>query len=166
MDSVRVLIEFLTVIIALIALLHTRKEYLSHKQTEYHKLLSQLNKRYVCNEDMQDVVRYLRDKEPSNKQPSLYQLEVFLRFFEELGLYMKTDSIKTEDVDRFFGFYLRQLYSSLRGKALLEQLGEEENDLELLQLVKIKLKKNNYYETTINFGSIVPMLRSNFVCSV
>ncbi len=89
---------------------------------------------------MQDVVRYLRDKEPSNKQPSLYQLEMFLRFFEELGLYMKTDSIKTEDIDRFFGFYLRQLYSSLRGKALLEQLGEEENDLELLQLVKIKLK--------------------------
>ena len=26
--------------------------------------------------------------------------------------------------------------------------------------------KIDYYETTINFGSIVPMLRSNFVCSV
>ena len=137
--DVKLLFELTTVIIALFALLYTRKEYVAKKRTEYHKLLSQLNKRYICNEDMQDVVRYLRDKAPSDTEPSLYQLEVFLRFFEELGLYMKADSIKAEDVDRFFGFYLRQLYSSSRGKALLEQLGEEEIKLELLQFVKVKL---------------------------
>lgn len=137
--KIRLLFEFVTVIIAILTIWQAWKAYYSHKLTEYHKLFSQLNERYENNGDMQDVVKYLREKEPSNKQPSLYQLEVFLRFFEELGLYMKTDSIKADDVNRFFGFYLRQLYTSPRGKTLIKQLGEEENDLELLQLVKTKL---------------------------
>lgn len=139
MDIIKLLIELVTVIVAILTVWQAWKAYSAHNITEYHKLFSQLNKRYENNEDMQDVVRYLRDKEPSDKQPSLYQLEVFLRFFEELGLYMKTDSIKSEDVNRFFGYYLRQVYTSPRGKKLLLQLGEEEKDLELLQLVKTKL---------------------------
>ena len=139
MNTVKLLIELLSALIALIALLMAGKEYLRHKQTEYHKLFSKLNKRYESSEDIQDVIRYLRDKEPSNQRPTLYKLEVFLRFFEELGLYMQTESIDPIDVDRFFGFYLRQLYSSSRGKVLLKQLGKEEKELELLQLVKAEL---------------------------
>lgn len=69
----------------------------------------------------------------------MYQLEVFLRFFEELGLYMETNSLKTADVDIFFGFYLRQLYTTAKGKELLQRLGEEEKKLDLLQIVKQKL---------------------------
>ena len=88
---------------------------------------------------MQAVVKYLRDKEPIGDKPSLYQVEVFLRFFEELGLYMRTGSIKARDVDTFFGYYLKQLYTTTKGKALLEQLGEEEKQLALLQIVKQNL---------------------------
>ncbi len=69
----------------------------------------------------------------------MYQLEVFLRFFEELGLYMKTDSLKAKDVDKFFGYYLRQLYTTPNGRLLLDEFGEEEKDLDLLQIVKEKL---------------------------
>ncbi len=89
---------------------------------------------------MQAVVKYLRDKEPEGDYISLYQLEVFLRFFEELGLYMETNSLKTKDVDNFFGYYLRQLYTTAKGKELLQRLGaEEEKKLTLLQVVKQKL---------------------------
>ena len=139
MESIRLILEFVTVIVALFTLWNAWKKYSAHNITEYHKLFSQLNKRYESSEDMQDVVRYLRNKEPSDKRPSLYQLEVFLRFFEELGLYMRTESVEAEDVDRFFGFYLRQLYSSSRGKQLLIQLDDEEKELELLQFVKAQL---------------------------
>lgn len=73
----------------------------------------------------------------------MYQLEVFLRFFEELGLYMDTNSLETNDVDKFFGYYLRQLYTTSNGRLLLEELGEEEKKLDLLQIVKTKLKINS-----------------------
>ena len=102
-------------------------------------MFSQLNRRYEKNGDIQTVIKFLREKEPEGDYITLYQLEVFLRFFEELGLYMSTDSLETQDVDEFFGFYLRQLYKSSKGKALLARLGEEEKKLELLQVVKEKL---------------------------
>lgn len=139
MEVIRLMLELVTVIVTIIALLQAWKAYSAHNTTEYHKLFSQLNKRYERNENMQAVVKYLRDREPIGEKPSLYQLEVFLRFFEELGLYMRTDSLKSEDVDEFFGYYLRQLYTTSRGQALLEQWGDEEKKLDLLQLVKSEL---------------------------
>jgi hypothetical protein len=139
MVTLKILIEGLSLILAIVALLLARKEYNSHKMTEYNKLFSQLNRRYEKNENMQTVVKYLRDKEPSNDIPSLYQFEVFLRFFEELGLYMKAGSLNSDDVDDFFGYYLRQLYTTPRGEKLLSLLGDEEKQLELLQTVKNKL---------------------------
>ena len=140
MAVITFLFEGLTAIVALMALLLALREYSSHKATEYNKLFSQLNRRYERNNNMQDVVRYLRNKEPFGEKPSMYQLEVFLRFFEEVGLYMKTDSLKTNDVDKFFGYYLRQLYTTKKGRLLLDELGEEEKELDLLQIVKEKLK--------------------------
>ena len=111
---------------------------MGYKEKEYNKLLSQLNKRYVSNKDVQDVVQYLRIVDPENKVPSTYQLELFLRFFEELGLYLKTKSIKVTDVDSFFGFYLKQLYTSDKGKILLKKL-KDDNEWENLKVCKEKL---------------------------
>ena len=139
-EFAKLILEGITALVAFIALLIARNEYQSHKRTEYHKLFSQLNKRYEGNKDIQDVIKYLREKESYDQEPSMYQLEVFLRFFEELGLYLITNSIKAEDVNCFFGYYLQRLYTSPQGKSLLKQLGEEEKDLELLQHVKTKLK--------------------------
>lgn len=140
MEQIKIIVEVLTCLVACIAFCLAWKEYMSRKRTEYHKLFSQLNRRYEKNESMQAVVKYLRDNEPEGDYISLYQLEVFLRFFEELGLYMETNSLKTKDVDNFFGYYLRQLYTTAKGKELLQRLGaEEEKKLTLLQVVKQKL---------------------------
>lgn len=139
-DWAQVVIEGLALAIAAGALWYTREEYLSHAVKEDNKLFSQLNRRYEKNHNIQKVVRYLRDFEASDKEPSLYQLELFLRFFEELGLYMETDSIDTDRVNIFFGHYLRQLYKTKRGRGLLLKLGlKEEQKLTLLQNVKLKL---------------------------
>lgn len=139
METIKIMCESVGVLIALVTVWQAWLAYNSHKDTEHNKLLSQLNKRYENNDTMQAVVKYLRDKEPIGDKPSLYQVEVFLRFFEELGLYMRTGSIKARDVDTFFGYYLKQLYTTTKGKALLEQLGEEEKQLALLQIVKQNL---------------------------
>lgn len=139
MEQIKIIVEVLTCLVACIAFCLAWKEYMSRKRTEYHKLFSQLNRRYEKNESMQAVVKYLRDKEPEGDYISLYQLEVFLRFFEELGLYMETNSLNAADVDTFFGYYLRQLYKTPKGQKLIQGLGSEEQELKLLQVVKQKL---------------------------
>ena len=137
----QVIVEILALVVAAGALWYTRKEYVSHKVKEDNKLFSQLNRRYENTQQIQEVVRYLRDKEASDREPSLYQLELFLRFFEELGLYIETNSLDAGRVNDFFGFYLKQLYETERGRNLLNKLGEEEElKLKLLQQVKQELK--------------------------
>lgn len=126
-------------IFALIALIVAYVEYKSHNKTDEHKLFSQLNRRYQENNDIQYVVKYLRDKEPSEQEPSLYQLELFLRFFEELGMYMSTNSLDAGNADVFFGFYLRQLYRTHRGKELLARLNGDDSQLEYLNTLKRKI---------------------------
>ena len=137
------IIEITNSILALMAVLAggiSWFEYLSHKKKEENKLFSQLNKRYERNDDIQTVIKYLRSQEPSDKAPNLYQLEIFLRFFEELGLYIMDGSINVKKVEIFFKFYLQQLYTTEKGKSLLQRLGlEEEKNLELLQDVKYAL---------------------------
>ena len=45
------------------------------------------------NTHIQKVVRYLRDFDASDEEPDAYEVEVFLRYFEELGTYLKRKSL-------------------------------------------------------------------------
>lgn len=138
-DWVQAMAAVSAVIVAIIALSLTWNEYKDKKKTDNHKLFSQLNRRYERNDNIQTIVKYLREKEPIGAEPDMYQLEVFLRFFEELGLYMETNSLNPDEVNRFFGFYLHQLYCTNKGRKLLDKLGGEDKHLELLQKVLTKL---------------------------
>ena len=111
---------------AIIAGLISFIEYKNHKPKEYNKLLSQLNRRYLNNNDIQVVVRYLREIDADNEVPRPYQTELFLRFFEDLGVYLRNGNLPIEDVDNFFGFYLERMYNTERGKELLSQINNEE----------------------------------------
>lgn len=112
--------------------------YLFHEKKENIKLLSQLNERYLDSEDIQIVVRYLREIDADTKVPRPYQTELFLRFFEELGLYMKKYKLPKEDVKNFFEFYLERLYTTERGKELLANIAHDEKEWELLNIYKEK----------------------------
>lgn len=114
-------------------------EYKSHKQKENNKLLSQLNRRYVNSEDIQTVVRYLRDIGADDTKPTPYQTELFLRFFEELGVYLRNNDNLKEDFDNFFGFYLKQMYCKERGKELLAAINNEEEKWKYLNEYKNKV---------------------------
>ena len=132
MEYAKIVIDFLMLLVAGTALWYARKEYLGQKIKENHKLFSQLNRRYEMNNNIQTVVKYLRDIGPSDEKPTLYQVEMFLRFFEELGIYTKTNSLDKKELFDFFGFYLKQLYTTERGKQLLKPLKGEDMELSLL----------------------------------
>lgn len=126
-------------IMAIIAGAVSLFEYNSHKQKENNKLLSQLNRRYINNEDIQTVVKYLRNIDADDTKPSTYQTELFLRFFEELGVYLRDNDEFKDDFNNFFGFYLEQMYSKDRGKELLAAINYEEENWDYLNQYKKKV---------------------------
>lgn len=126
-------------IMAIIAGAISLYEYKRHKQQENNKLLSQLNKRYINSKDIQTVVRYLRNIDADDTKPTAYQTELFLRFFEELGVYMRDNVDLKDDFKNFFGFYLKQMYSKDRGKELLAAINYEEEEWDYLKEYKKKV---------------------------
>ena len=140
------IINLLLLIVALAAFILSIKELRSYKQKENNKLLSQLNERYLKNTDMQAVVKYLRDFEPEGDEPSAYQVELFLRFFEELYVYLRYDGLNTEDVIEFFNYYFDKLYHSERGKKLIEKIHHHDEGLIYLNGYKAIIKFNDKYD--------------------
>ena len=126
------IINLLILIVALSAFILSIIELRSYKQKESNKLLSQLNKRYLTNNDMQAVVKYLRDIDPTDEEPSAYQVELFLRFFEELNVYLRHGNLKPNDVITFFNYYFDRLYHTERGKNLLKKINHEDEKLDYL----------------------------------
>lgn len=136
------IIDLLILIVALSAFILSIIELRSYKQKENNKLLSQLNRRYLENSNVQAVVKYLREIDSSNVIPTAYQIELFLRFFEELGVYLRNNSLKVEDVKNFFGYYFERFEKSDRGKVLKEIINHEDERLEYLEIYKNKTGLN------------------------
>lgn len=133
------LAEWSLVIMAVIAAVISLIGYWGHNVKEKNKLLSQLNKRYINNSDMQIVVKYLREIDPENEEPTTYQLELFLRFFEELGVYLRNGNLSKKDANNFYNHYLERLYSTERGKKLLARINGEDKKLGYLNIYKKKV---------------------------
>lgn len=120
-------------IVAVVAAIISLVELHSHKAKENNKLLSQLNRRYLSSEDIQVVVRYLRKFDASDEEPTAYQVELFLRFFEELAVYLKTKSLKKDDVKEFFNYYFYRFETSDRGDLLKTKIKNEDSKLHYLK---------------------------------
>ena len=140
MDCVDTACNIFLSVCTFISVIYVYIQYKSYKKKEEYELFSDLNKRYQDNDDIQTVIKYLRDNEYEDVQPTVYQLEIFLRFFEELGMYMQSNSIDTLNVEKFFLYYLEKLYTSERGMRLLEKLNGEDNELTYLNTLKEKTR--------------------------
>lgn len=125
-DPISAVANSIMAVMAIVACAVSYYQYRKHKVQVNDKLLSQLNRRYVGNSDIQAVVKYLREIDASNEVPNAYQTELFLRFFEELGVYLRNDSLPVGDVKNFFNFYLKQMYATERGRSLLKHINNEE----------------------------------------
>lgn len=128
-------------IVAVIAVLVSIYEIQVHKRKEDRKMFSQLNERYVNNKDIQAVVRCLRDFDPEDTEPSSYQVELFLRFFEELGLYLETNSINAKDVHEFFDYYFDRFESTPIGNGLAEKIKQNHKSWKYLNVYREKMRQ-------------------------
>lgn len=126
-------------VVAIVAVVVSIVELQSHKKKENNKLLSQLNNRYILTPEVQKVVRYLRENEPSDEEPSAYEVELFLRFFEELAVFLNTGSLKPEDIREFFNHYFDRFENSERGKLLKAKIKNEDKEWDYLKIYREKM---------------------------
>ena len=92
--------EILTAVIALLASIVTYNEYISVKDSKQAQVLSEYNKRYSEDPNIVAVVQYLNyidtdgmANNPVRRKPSNYEVEMFMRFFEELCLQLPLVSL-------------------------------------------------------------------------
>ena len=64
--------------------------------------------RYTTNEDIRSVVKYLEALEDKKDEslPEIHEIEMFMRFFEEIDCLIQAKSIKENIVYYMFGHYV------------------------------------------------------------
>lgn len=130
------LAEILTALIAFIASIITYHEYKSAKDTKQAQVLSEYNKRYSEDPNIVKVVKYLNYihedgtiNNPHREKPSNYEVEMFMRFFEELELQIEKGRLSERDVCNLFTYYAFFLSMS-KNKELRKLLGVTQKDYE------------------------------------
>ena len=104
-DNILACFAMLSFVIALM-------EYVDYKKKVRATTFTEYNKRYTEDENVIAVTKYLicileNHQQAPNlaEEPSIYQKEMFLRFFEELDYQMQNGRLKKDDVLDFFAYY-------------------------------------------------------------
>ena len=126
--------EFATAVIAICAFIITCLEYFSHKDSNKAKVFSEYNQRYSTDPNIVNVVKYLNSYNPAEAQnqpqhalPSNYEVEMFMRFIEELDLQIEYNRLKEEDVFDLFIYYAKVIGGDERLRNLLGVTDYPEN---------------------------------------
>ena len=126
--------DYITAATAIAAVILSLYQYNLYKERERSKVFSKLNELYLNNKDVQFVVRYLNNI--IQDIPNNHQTELFLRFFEELSVYLKSNSIEPEIVEKLFGYYLFEVFTSAKGQKLLKACNYEVSEWKYLEEFK------------------------------
>lgn len=110
--SVSALVAVLSLGVALIAVWYTNKEYKRAVRNKQSEVLAQYNERYSTNEQIRKVVEYMTSNNPEVEKPTVYDKEMFLRFFEELELMIERGYLDLEDVRNLFSYYFIVIWSA------------------------------------------------------
>ncbi len=99
-----------TALFAFCALVVSICEFCKYKKRERVSILTQMSIRYTTDPDICSVVRYLEaledKKESTLALPNIHQLEMFMRFSEELCCLVKSKALKSNIVYYMFGHYV------------------------------------------------------------
>ena len=148
----------ITNLIATIALCLTICGYCFHKKQERTATLVKYNERYSSDSNIQKVVSYLlwmSDKEKQKELeasliPTKNQVEMFMRFFEELQTSIDSKLIKKEDAKELFSYYAIQLYEYIQknkenevGKEVFPSKEEIETDWKRFKKFVTKYQKDD-----------------------
>ena len=105
---------FITAIVAVFAFIVAWGEYKSRIVSMKAKVFSEYNKRYSEDPNIVKVVKYLNyidvngtTNNPHREKPSNYEVEMFMRFFEELELQISNNRLNEQDVLDLFVYYAK-----------------------------------------------------------
>lgn len=142
--------NFITAITALCALIVALLEYYGRKDVKQAQILSEYNKRYSEDPNIVKVVKYLNYiddggtiNNPIPIQPSNYEVEMFMRFFEELEIQIESGRIEKHMVNDLFSYYAKKLG---KNEHLLNYLGVTDyssKDHDNWKYFKKLINKNN-----------------------
>lgn len=131
---------------ALFAIIVAFFEYKQLKGRRKSELFSELNKRYLADEkNIQPVIRYLSHLHPNAPVPEGYQIELFLRFFEEIDVYLKEEALDEETTYHLFAYYCLEIFEP-EWNHLLESIIFRQEEWPLLSdfLERMKSVNQNY----------------------
>lgn len=137
-------------IVTLFALSITWFEYLNHKKTQQSKVFNKLNDVYYQNPAVRKVGVYLSNKEKNAEEPSAFEIEAFLRFFEELQVFIEDKQISREMAYDLFSYYCLDIMNeSGSHHSLLEKIEYDKKNWVMLEkfcksMNEIRQKRSNY----------------------
>lgn len=113
MDKIVIIIEVLQLVLAIMGLAIAYFEYCKHTNQNKYAVMSEYNKRYNDDKNIEAVVKYLiwflegnsSGKEQVPDIPTVYQKEMFMRFYEELQLQVENNRIGKGKIEDFFAYY-------------------------------------------------------------
>lgn len=101
------LTDYFTVFLTSLTIFATITEYKEHRKRVKAEVLGQYNERYSRDEHVNKVVNYLISHIESkvSERPSTHNIEMFMRFFEEMKLQIDEDRLNLKDVEELFSYY-------------------------------------------------------------
>lgn len=109
------------------AVIFTYVQYRQYKKKEKADILAHFNERYSNDENIKAVVEYLMGEKQND--PTNYQKEMFLRFFEELQIFIEVKSLDPQLVYDTFAYYALEAYK--KGTDFYSELNPNELNEEL-----------------------------------
>lgn len=126
--------ELITALTALFAFIIALLEYHSLKDTKQAQVLSEYNRRYSEDPNIIKVVKYLNYidtdgtmNNPFREKPSNYEVEMFMRFVEELELQIHYGRLNKKDVSDLFVYYAKMIDEKAELRRLLGVTDYEKN---------------------------------------
>lgn len=134
-------LEFGAIITALAAIIVAVFEYHQLKEKRKSELYSEFNRRYLSDEkNIQPVIRYISHLYKDAPKPKGYQIELFLRFFEELDVYLKKKVLDEETTCHLFAYYCMEIFKP-EWSFLLEEIDYHNDEWPLLNDFIERMKK-------------------------
>ena len=116
--------EICKLLIAIVSIVYVYKEYEQHKRQEKTQVLSSYNERLCNDKNIKIVTEYLI-KEDEKKMPTLYEIELFMRFFEELEISIQSGLLDENIACKMFSYYAIAFSQETNLKGKIKDYDEE-----------------------------------------
>lgn len=156
------LTDIFMLLITLCAFGLTYKKYLEYLKREKADVLSFYNERYSKDEHIRKVVKYIiavMDNKCLKKTPSVYNTEMFMRFFEEMEIQIENSRLDVTQVYNLFSYYALIFDTNQQIRLNLSIKDYDTDQWQLFRefvsrMIKSRLRNTHWKSTGQNGGCI------------